>query len=94
MSPPPDPLNLAGEEGRPHAPPPPATLRLTGVLLLAWFAASFGFAYFARELDFELFGWPFSFWMAAQGAPVVYVLITVVYAALARRHDEDPPPGG
>ncbi|MGH2214086.1 sodium/substrate symporter small subunit, partial [Enterococcus faecalis] len=25
-------------------------------------------------------GWPFAYWVAGQGAPIVYVLITVLYA--------------
>ena len=46
-------------------------LRMTAVLLAIWFTVTFGVSYFARELNFNFFGWPFSFWMASQGAPVV-----------------------
>lgn len=55
-------------------------LRITGLLLLIWFVVSFGVAYFARELSFSFFGWPFSFWVGAQGALVVYLLIIGFYA--------------
>jgi putative solute:sodium symporter small subunit len=56
------------------------TQRLTAALLVVWWAVTFVVGYFARELDFEFFGWPFSFWVAAQGAPIVYVLIVAFYA--------------
>ena len=55
-------------------------LRITGLLLAAWFVVTFVVSYFARELSFNFFGWPFSFWMAAQGSLVVYCLIVWFYA--------------
>ena len=63
------------------------TLRLTGVLLLLWFGVTFGIAFFARELDFDFFGWPFSFWVASQGALLVYLVLVGVYALAMRRLD-------
>ena len=67
------------ESTRPH-PYWRSTLRLTAVLFTLWLAVTFGIAYFARELDFTFFGWPFSFWTAAQGSLIVYVLIIWIYA--------------
>ena len=55
-------------------------VRVTALLLLAWFVITFVVAYFARELDFSFFGWPFSFWVGAQGALLVYVAIVWIYA--------------
>lgn len=63
-------------------------LRLTTVLLLLWFLVTFGVSYFARELNFRFFGWPFSFWVGAQGALLVYVLIVAVYAEGMNRCDK------
>ena len=57
------------------------------VLLLIWFAVTFGVSYFARALQFSFFGWPFSFWMAAQGALLVYCLIIGFYAWYMNRLD-------
>ena len=57
-----------------------SNLRITTVLMLIWFTVSFVMTYFARELSFSFFGWPFSFWMASQGALVVYLLIIGFYA--------------
>ena len=62
-------------------------LRLTGALMAIWFLVSFVLTFFARDLDFTFFGWPFSFWVAAQGAPVVYVLIVAYYARTMNRLD-------
>ena len=65
-----------------------ANLRLTRVLLGVWLAVSFVLPYFARDLSFSFFGWPFGFWVAAQGALVVYVLIVWLYSRRMRRLDE------
>ena len=63
-------------------------LRLTGALLALWCLVTFGVGYFARDLSFSFFGWPFSFWVASQGALLVYLLIVVGYAWQMRREDE------
>jgi len=55
-------------------------LRITGILLLIWFVVTFVIGYYARELSFNFFGWPFAFWVGAQGALVVYVLMIWYYA--------------
>ncbi|MFZ3141506.1 DUF4212 domain-containing protein [Polaromonas sp.] len=65
------------------------TLVVTALLLLVWFAATFGVAYFARFLDFRFFGWPFSFWMGAQGALMIYCLIVGFYAWYMNRLDAE-----
>lgn len=64
------------------------TLRLTLGLLVLWFLVTFGVSFFARELDFTFFGWPFSFWMAAQGSLLVYGIIITVYAVAMGRLDK------
>jgi putative solute:sodium symporter small subunit len=44
--------------------------------------------YFARELaNITVFGWPLSFYMAAQGASLVCLAIIGVYAWRMRRFD-------
>ena len=62
-------------------------LRITAVLMVIWFVVTFVVGYFARDLRFDFFGWPFSFWVAAQGALVVYVAIVGVYAYCMNRLD-------
>jgi putative solute:sodium symporter small subunit len=56
------------------------TRRLTIALLLVWFFSTFGIIFFARELSaISFFGWPFSFYLAAQGAVILYTVIIAVY---------------
>ena len=68
---------------------------VTALLLLVWFFVTFGVSYFARFLNFRFFGWPFSFWMGAQGSLLVYGLIIGFYAWYMNRLDlelePDPP---
>lgn len=65
------------------------TLRITGILLAIWFFVTFVIGYFARDLNFTFFGWPFSFWVAAQGALIVYVAIIWFYASYMNRLDQE-----
>jgi putative solute:sodium symporter small subunit len=64
-------------------------LVLTAGLLFAWFVVSFVVPAFARYLDFDFFGWPFAFWVGAQGAPIVYLLIIWFYARRMDRLDRE-----
>lgn len=62
------------------------TRRLTLALLGLWFVVTFVVVFFARPLDrVNLFGWPLSFYMAAQGVILVYLAIVVVYTIWVRR---------
>lgn len=63
--------------------------RLSVLLMLVWFVVSFVAPFFARELSFKFFNWPFSFWMAAQGAILIYLAIVVVYAIHMNRLDDE-----
>ena len=63
----------------------PRVLALKAGLLAVWATISFVCCYFARELSFMAFGWPFSYWMAAQGAVLGFIAIVVVYATVMRR---------
>ena len=64
-----------------------ANLRITSILLLIWFVVTFVVSYFARDQNFTFFGWPFSFWMGAQGSLVVYCLIIWFYANYMNKLD-------
>jgi putative solute:sodium symporter small subunit len=59
------------------------------VLALLWLVVGFAPAFFARELQFTVFGVPFGVWMAAQGAPIVFVLLVWAYDLRASRLDRD-----
>lgn len=57
------------------------TKRLTKTLLFIWFTLTFFVLFFARELaSLHFFGWPFSFYMAAQGLTLIYVLILGIFS--------------
>lgn len=65
-----------------------ATQRLTVVLLLVWLLTGCLTVFYARELlHLQLFGWPLPFYMAAQGASLVYLAIIAFYAWRMRRLD-------
>lgn len=62
-------------------------LQVIAGLLAIWFVVTFVVSFFARELSFNFFGWPFSFWMGAQGAMLVYGAIIWFYARTMDRLD-------
>ena len=71
-----------------------SALRLTGVLLGVWAAVSFLPGWFAEELnEFVFFGWPFGFYLAGQGALIIFLLIVWIYdrgmTRIERRHGLD-----
>jgi putative solute:sodium symporter small subunit len=62
--------------------------RLTLWLTALWLIATFCTIFFARELHrVVLFGWPLSFYMAAQGILLIYVCIVGAYAWRMHRLD-------
>jgi putative solute:sodium symporter small subunit len=65
------------------------TLRITAILLAVWLVVTFVAVFFARELSFNFFGWPFSFYMAAQGALVIYMIIVWFYARYMNNLDKE-----
>jgi putative solute:sodium symporter small subunit len=64
-------------------------LRITTILMIIWFVVTYVAGYFARDLNFTFFGWPFSFWVGAQGALVIYVLIIWYYERTMNRLDQE-----
>jgi putative solute:sodium symporter small subunit len=75
----------------------PRVLWLKAVLLAVWAAVSFGLFFFARDLQFVIAGWPFAYWMGAQGAILVFISIVVIYATVMKRlapEDSEPDAGG
>jgi putative solute:sodium symporter small subunit len=64
------------------------TRRLTFLLLALWLTTGFCTAFFARELArITIFGWPLSFYMAAQGAALICLAIIGIYAWRMRAFD-------
>ncbi len=66
------------------------TIVLTSLLLLGWFAAAFVVTYFAAALGAtRFFGWPLSFYMAAQGSPILFLFLTWYYARAMDMLDQE-----
>jgi putative solute:sodium symporter small subunit len=64
----------------------PRLRRMTMLLLLAWFLITVLSIWFARELSgLVFFGWPLSFYLAAQGTLLGFLAIVGLYAWLAGR---------
>ncbi len=87
---PPRPPRMPGRFGSAFNKPAPLPLparehwrlkrRLTRKLLAIWFVTTFISVYFARELDtLSIFGWPVSFYLAAQGMGLIYLALVCVY---------------
>ena len=53
---------------------------LRAALLLLWAAASFGVAFFARDLNQVVAGWPLNYWWLAQGGVLLFIGVVMVYA--------------
>lgn len=65
-------------------------LRITGILLAIWFVVTYVASFYARELnEFTFFGFPFGFYMGAQGSLIVYVAIIWFYARYMNNLDQE-----
>lgn len=63
-------------------------LKLKAGLLLLWALVSFVAMYFARDLQsLVVGGWPLGYWIAAQGAVVVFIGIVVAYCWAMNRFE-------
>ena len=63
-------------------------LQMTALLLAVWFAVSFVVSFFARDLaGITVMGFPLGFYMGAQGAPLIYLVIIGWYARYMNRLD-------
>ena len=65
------------------------TRSLTTWILILWFIFSMGIFFFANSLNsMTFFGWPFGFYMAAQGSLVIFVVLIVVLNIKQEKIDE------
>ena len=63
---------------------------LTAALLFLWLLVTLGVGVFARQLEhIRFFGWPLSYYMGAQGALIVFLLIIGCYALVMNRLDRE-----
>jgi putative solute:sodium symporter small subunit len=66
-----------------------ANLRVMAILLVVWFAVSFGLSILGVEAlnRFRLGGFPLGFWFAQQGSILVFVVLILAYAIWMDRID-------
>ena len=56
------------------------TRRLTFALLGFWLCVTFGSTWFARDINqIVILGFPLGFYMAAQGALIIFLVIVLIY---------------
>jgi len=68
---------------------PRRVLWLKAGLLVVWLIAAFGGTFFARELQFLVGDWLVSYWFAAQGAVLLFLILVTVYAWVMNRWEAD-----
>lgn len=61
--------------------------RIAFALSAVWLLVGFVPAFFARDLQFTVFGVPFGVWMAAQGGPILFVVLVWAYERRLDRLD-------
>jgi putative solute:sodium symporter small subunit len=62
------------------------TRRWTLALLAAWLLVNLCVPWFARDLDrFSFLGFPLGYWLAAEGALLVYALLIAIYVVVMDR---------
>jgi len=66
----------------------PRNLRLIAALLAVWLAVTLLVGGWGPSLQVKLFGWPFGYWMASQGALFVYCAIVWIYALVMNQRDQ------
>ena len=54
--------------------------RLTAICLLVWFGATLAPVWAASHPEWNVWGWPLDFWMAAQGCVLVYLALVSYFA--------------
>ena len=65
-------------------------LVITAILLFIWFVVTFVEAWYARELNqFTFLGFPFGFYMSAQGSLAIYVILIGTYAWYMNKLDKE-----
>jgi len=64
-------------------------LRYVVILLMIWFAVSYGFSILLVDVldQFRIFGFKLGFWFAQQGSIFTFVILIFVYVVLMKRLD-------
>ena len=65
-------------------------LRYVVILLMIWFAVSYGFSILLVDVldQIKIFGFKLGFWFAQQGSIFTFVILIFVYVGLMKRLDK------
>ena len=65
-------------------------MKMTAILLVIWFVVTYVVGFYARELnELVIFGFPFGFYMGAQGSLIIYVVMIFFYAIRMNKLDKE-----
>lgn len=65
-------------------------VRLTAIILGIWFVVTYVCAFFAPQLNqIVIFGFPFGYYMGAQGSLIIFVVLIFYYAARMNKADKE-----
>ncbi|MBI5663659.1 MAG: DUF4212 domain-containing protein [Nitrospirae bacterium] len=65
-------------------------IRLTTFTLVIWFVVTYVCAFFVKELNnVVIFGFPFGYYMGAQGSLIVFVWLIFNYAFKMNKYDKE-----
>lgn len=65
-------------------------MKMTAVLMVIWFVVTYVVGFYARELnELVIFGFPFGFYMGAQGSLIIYVIMIFYYAIRMNKLDKE-----
>jgi putative solute:sodium symporter small subunit len=67
-----------------------ANVRITTIIMVIWFVVTYVCAFFAKELNsIVIFGFPFGYYMGAQGSLIVFVVLIFYYASYMNKKDKE-----
>ncbi|MDX8366824.1 sodium/substrate symporter small subunit [Cytobacillus sp. IB215665] len=58
------------------------------IYLVIWLMVSFGVVFFAETLQFNINGFPFHYFMGAQGSILIFILLLFINARVSDKLDE------
>ena len=65
-------------------------MKMTAILLAIWFVVTYVVGWYARELnELVIFGFPFGFYMGAQGSLIIYGIMIFYYAIRMNKLDKE-----
>jgi len=65
-------------------------VKLTAIILFIWFVVTYVAIYFSAELNnIVIYGFPFGYYMGAQGSLIIFVILIFWYAFAMNKKDKE-----